>query len=241
MKNMMIILSYGMKMKNRYLIVTTKSWNIHNFSLLKNKFEEDTWHLITDKNDLNYEKIKQIDPDYIFFPHWSWKIPKEIYENFECIVFHMTDLPFGRGGSPLQNLIVRGHKKTKISAIKVTDKLDAGPVYLKKDLSLDGTAETIYKEASKIIFFEMIPFIIKESPKPIPQRGKVTTFKRRKPKDSDISNLDNLNTIFDYIRMLDAEGYPKAFIEKNNIRIEFKNAKKIDNKIVANAKIIIKE
>jgi methionyl-tRNA formyltransferase len=228
-------------MKNRYLIVTTKSWNIHNFSLLKKLFEEDTWHLITDKNDLGYEKIKQIDPDYIFSPHWSWKIPKEIYENFECIVFHMTDLPFGRGGSPLQNLIVRGHEKTKISAIRVTDILDAGPVYLKKELSLKGTAETIYKEASKIIFFEMIPFIIKKSPKPLPQRGKVTTFKRRKPKDSDISNLDNLNKIFDYIRMLDAEGYPKAFLEKNNIRIEFQHAKIENNEIRAYVKIRKKE
>jgi len=29
--------------------------------------------------------------------------------------------------------------------------------------------------------------------------------------------LNELSTIYDYIRMLDAEGYPKAFIEKNNL------------------------
>lgn len=235
------MLSYGMKMKNRYLIVTTKSWNIYNFELLKNKFSNNEWYLIKDKNNFTYDAVIEINPKYIFFPHWSWKIPKDLYQNYECIAFHMTDLPFGRGGSPLQNLIIRDYKKTKISAFKVTDKLDAGSIYLKKDLSLDGTANEIFRRASKIIFFEMIPFIIKNSPKPVPQKGKVTTFKRRKPKDSDISNLDDLNTLFDYIRMLDAEGYPKAFIEKNNIRIEFKNAKKKDNKIVANAKITIKE
>ena len=32
---------------------------------------------------------------------------QEIHENYKCIIFHMTDLPFGRGGSPLQNLISR--------------------------------------------------------------------------------------------------------------------------------------
>jgi len=37
-----------------------------------------------------------------------WIILKEIFENYEIILFHMTDLPYGRGGSPLQNLIVRG-------------------------------------------------------------------------------------------------------------------------------------
>ena len=46
----------------------------------------------------------------------------------------MTDLPYGRGGSPLQNLIARGFLETKISAILVEKQLDAGPVYLKMEL-----------------------------------------------------------------------------------------------------------
>ncbi len=65
---------------------------------------------IRDPKDLEVSKLLEFSPRYIFFPHWSWIIPKEIYEKFECVIFHMTDLPFGRGGSPLQNLIVRGHK-----------------------------------------------------------------------------------------------------------------------------------
>lgn len=44
----------------------------------------------------------------------------------------MTDLPYGRGGSPLQNLIVRNHYKTKISEIRVKKEIDSGPIYLKK-------------------------------------------------------------------------------------------------------------
>ena len=71
----------------------------------------------------------------------------------------MTDLPYGRGGTPLQNLIIRGHSETMISAIRCEKKIDAGPVYLKKKLSLDGTAEKIYLRAYKIIekmIFEII-------------------------------------------------------------------------------------
>lgn len=230
-----------MKMKNRYLIVTTKSWNIHNFELLKNKFSNNEWYLIKDKTNFTYDKVIEINPKYIFFPHWSWKIPKDIYENYDCIAFHMTDLPFGRGGSPLQNLIIRDYKKTKISAFKVTDKLDAGPIYLKKDLSLEGTADEIFRKASKIIFFEMIPYIMKNTPKPHPQKGKTTIFKRRRPEESDISNLNDLDKVYDYIRMLDAKGYPKAFIEKNNLRIEFQDAKKKNDEIRAYVRIKIKE
>ena len=83
-------------------------------------------------------------------PHWSYIIPKDIFNLFNCVVFHMTDLPFGRGGSPLQNLIIRGYEKTKISALKVTNGIDSGPIYLKKPLSLDGTAYEIMIRASQL-------------------------------------------------------------------------------------------
>ena len=227
--------------KKDIIVCTTKSWNVENFKKIKKKFNNLRWHIIKDKKNLKYKDISKIKPKYIFFPHWSWKIPKEIFENFECIAFHMTDLPFGRGGSPLQNLIVRGYKKTKITAFRVTDELDAGPIYLKEELSLEGSAQDIFKRASEIIFYEMIPYIIKESPNPTPQKGKIMTFSRRTSKDSDISNLDDLNKIFDCIRMLDAEGYPKAFLEKNNLQIEFQSAIKKDNEIIVKAKIKIKE
>ena len=76
---------------------------------------------------------------WVLVPHWSWIIPATIHERFEVVIFHMTDLPYGRGGSPLQNLIVRGHERTMISAIRCVEEMDAGPVYLKRELSLHGS------------------------------------------------------------------------------------------------------
>ena len=62
----------------------------------------------------------------------------------------MTDLPYGRGGSPLQNLIIiRGLKTTKITAFKCVAEIDVGPVYLKKTLSLEGNAQDIYFKINK--------------------------------------------------------------------------------------------
>lgn len=219
-----------------YVVATTKSWNVENFKALEKKDKANKWFLITDKDSLVLEKIKKINPRYIFFPHWSWIIPADIYENFECVVFHMADLPYGRGGSPLQNLIVRGHKDTKISALRVVKELDAGPVYFKRNLSLKGSASEILKRCSRIIF-SMIPKIIAIEPKPIEQKGAVVEFKRRKPEDGDISNLENPVKIYDYIRMLDAEGYPRAFLEKNNLRLEFEGAELKDGEVAAQVKI----
>lgn len=222
------------------VIVTQKKWNIKNFYKLQNIFKNYNLCLITELQNLTLQNLQKINPKYIFFPHWSYKIQPEIYNNFSCIVFHMGDLPYGRGGSPLQNLITRGIKHTKISALEVNDVLDGGDIYLKSDLDISkGSAKKNYKKASKIIFFDMISYIVKNNPTPTSQVGKIEIFKRRKREESNIITLTNknLNSIYDFIRMLDAPTYPRAFIELDNFKIEFSNAKKNKKTISGRFKI----
>lgn len=223
----------------RIVIATIKSWNIVNAKKIMNDYASDTeWMLLSDNSDFDVRKIHQFDPDYIFFPHWSWIIPKEIYENYQCIVFHMTDLPFGRGGSPLQNLISMGIQNTKISAISVTKEVDAGNIYLKRDLNLNGTADEIFFRASRIIFFEMIPHILKGDIKPIAQSGEVIHFKRKKPSESEIQkSISSLEELYDHIRMLDGEGYPKAFIRFGKYQLSFSRAGFKGDRVISDVEI----
>ena len=205
------------------IILSEKEWNKNLISTLENAYKNTNWLLINNKNDFNSDVLSKYNINKIFIPHWSYIIPEGIYSNYECIVFHMTDLPYGRGGSPLQNLIVRGHTETKISALRVVKELDAGSIYLKRDLSLSGTAEEIFNRANGIIE-GMISDIISKDIKPKAQEGDVVKFVRRKPQDSNISEIEDLKTAYNYIRMLDAEGYPHAFIETSNLKLEFTNA-----------------
>ena len=174
--------------------------------------------------------------DYIFFPHWSFIIPASIYERFECVLFHMTDLPYGRGGSPLQNLIVRGHKKTMLTAIRVARGLDTGPVYAKEPLSLEGTARDVFARVGTLLF-DMIAGILRTRPEPVPQTGEPTLFKRRKPEDGDLAPLETLDQAYDYIRMLDADGYPAAFVETPHLKFEFTRAARHADEIIADVRI----
>lgn len=167
------------------------------------------------------------DIDTIFFIHYRHKIPPEIYNKYTCIGFHMTDLPYGRGGSPLQNLILRGKKETTLTAFKITDEMDAGDIYLKRELSLSGKAEEIYERVYKLAN-EMIEEIVKTHPTPKPQGECVEYFSRRVPDDSYMKMIT-----YDRIRMVDAEGYPKAFIDHGNQRIEFIDAKETEKGIEA--------
>lgn len=192
--------------------------------------------LITKAEELNYENLVKLDLRYIFFFHWSNLIPAEIYENFECVIFHMTDVPFGRGGSPLQNLIARGIYETKLTALKCVKDLDAGPVYLKKSLSLHGNAEEIYLRATRLSAEMMLEILSKEII-PEAQKGETTIFKRRKPEEGNIVGKDNLQEIYDFIRMLDAEGYPRAFLNIGKINLEFERAALKDGYIKADVTI----
>jgi len=222
------------------LISTIKSWNIDNFYRLKSKYPDINWFLVDKKEDLNIEKIKEIDPKYIFFPHWSWIVPEEIYDNYNAILFHMTDLPFGRGGSPLQNLIIREIYQTKISAIKMERELDSGDIYLQRDFDISiGSAQEIFIRMSDIIFFEMIPNIIENNIVPVPQKGQIITFKRRSVNDSNLLKMEifTIRKVYDFIRMLDAEGYPKAFINLDNLKIKFSEIHLKNNKLIGRFEI----
>ena len=224
---------------SNYIILSQKSWNK---SLLKDLSlkTDDNWVLISSKDDFNNDNLKKINPDKIFIPHWSYLIPELIFNSYECIVFHMTDLPYGRGGSPLQNLILLGHKNTKISALQVESGIDTGDIYLKKDLSLNGTAQDIYERANEVIS-DMIVEIVKTKPVPIKQEGKPTLFKRRKPLMSNINDVESLDEVYDFIRMLDADGYPPAFLETSNCKFEFRKvSKQNDNTLEAYVRIIKK-
>ncbi len=107
---------------------------------------------------------------------------------------------------------------------------------MKRPLSLFGTAEEILLRASKITG-EMIETIVREQPTPQPQTGEPTIFNRRTPRDGNLSELDELDKIFDYIRMLDADGYPHAFLETEHFRLEFCRASMKFDSVIADVKI----
>lgn len=195
---------------------------------------------IRNRDALTREHLEALSPQYIFFPHWSWRIPDEIHHRFECVVFHMTDLPYGRGGTPLQNLIVRDHKETVLSALHCVTELDAGPIYLKRPLSLAGTAEDILLRATDLMQ-DMIVEIVRRHPVPKPQEGEPTVFERRRREDGNLEPLDRLEQIYDYIRMLDAEGYPPAFLETDHFRFEFGEANLVAGAVQAKVRIIKRE
>jgi len=223
----------------RFVFACSRPWGLEAFQRHRPRLPGQ-WTVVTAKADLSLGMLQALQPRYVFFPHWSWIVPDEITKAFECVCFHMTDVPFGRGGSPLQNLIARGMRETRLSALRMTSRPDAGPVYEKRPLDLSGSAEEIYRRAMEITL-DSVAWIVEAEPEPVSQSGEVTVFPRRRPEQSALPVGGSLESIYDHIRMLDAPGYPHAFVDHGSWRLTMTGADREDDHLVAQVRITRRE
>ncbi len=220
----------------KYIVASCKDWHRPMFDEFSAMLPGQ-WEYVSTTDEL----LRAIGSDgvrYVFFLHWSWIVPPEIFQRYECICFHMTDVPYGRGGSPLQNLIAAGQIETKVSALQMVEELDAGPVYAKRDMNLSGRAEDIYLRAGRLSW-EIIRSMVFNELLASPQEGPVTSFKRRKPEQSEMPRSGSLGEIHDHIRMLDAPTYPLAYITYGEFNLVFTHAEVSDGEI--HAKVVIRK
>ena len=191
---------------------------------------------ISQKEELNFEDLKKMNPRFIFFPHWNWKVGSEIYENFECVVFHTGPLPYGRGGSPIQNLILKGIERAPVCALKMTDVLDGGPIYDSLEITLDGNIEQIFSKIAKCVE-ELILKICRYTPIPSPQKGDVVSFRRLSYEDNELLEGYSIKELYDRIRMVDGEGYQRAYIKFGDYKFEFSDSQIVNNELFAKIRI----
>ena len=223
-------------MSNSYIVASNKAWHRPGFDELS-RHEDGRWIWVSSPEELMRRAQDEPNLRYIFFLHWSWRVPAELWSHYECVCFHMTDVPYGRGGSPLQNLIVAGHATTKLTALRMVEEMDAGPAYAKREMSLEGRAEDIYVRAGELSF-EIMCWMIHNNPTAEPQKGAVIGFERRNSGQSVLPEDGSLQLIYDHIRMLDAPTYPLAFLEHGGFRLEFSNAQLLEEEVVA--KVVIR-
>lgn len=219
-----------------YILASKKNYfSINLFNKLKKK--NNNFIFITDKEELKNNIIK-INPLKIFFLHWSFIVPRSIYNKYECINLHVGNLPKGKGGSPIQNQILDGITQSRVNALKMSDDgLDAGPIYCFEYISLQGNLFDIWDTLSKV-GFKLINNIIENKVKPKKQEdNNFKVYKRRKNNKIPFDKEDNLSKIYDFIRMLDSSYYPNPYLQIGNFKLEFNRANFNGEYILCDVKI----
>lgn len=215
-------------MLKKVLCVGYREWALKIYKDLK-KYKSIKIKIIEKKKDLNFTKIKKFNPDLILFYSWSWKIEEKIIFNFKSYMLHPSNLPKFRGGSPIQNQIIRGFKKTKLSLFRIDNTFDGGNILSKKTISLQGNISNIFKEIylkGKILTIGLLKGAYKEKKQKL-KNGSI--YKRRKEIESEITPKE-LKTktneyLYNKVRML-TDPYPNAYIKcRNNKKLYITDTK----------------
>jgi methionyl-tRNA formyltransferase len=142
------------------------------------------------------------------------KIFKNLNLNKHNLVVHESNLPKGKGWSPLTWQILDG----------------AGQIYSQLDIDLDGT-ELIdeIREKQAILTNKLIIDFVKLYPNNvgINQIGIETFYKKRKPEDSVLDIERSLSEQFNLLRVCDNERYP-AYFEIKGIKYYLKIYKNVE-------------
>ncbi len=141
------------------------------------------------------------------------KIKNEVLKlNKHNLVVHGSELPKGRGWSPLTWQILEGKNKIPMTLFEATEEIDAGDIYMQEYLKFKGhELNSEMKEAQGKKIIEMILKFLKKFPKGKKQKGKATFYKKRGPKDSELDINKSLKDLFPLLRVVDNERYPAFF------------------------------
>ena len=117
-------------MKNKILLCFYRDWGARISDTLIERLSK-KYEFYTARHTRELEALNSsVNFDLIFFIGWSWIIEKKILDSSFCICMHPSPLPRYKGGSPIQNQIIKGEKESAVSFFKMTEKIDAGPHYL---------------------------------------------------------------------------------------------------------------
>ncbi|TYB78757.1 formyltransferase family protein [Bizionia myxarmorum] len=161
----------------------------------------------------NHKDVKRGD---LLFLLACEKIFKDLNYNTHNLVIHESNLPKGKGWSPLTWQILEGENKIPITLFEAVEAVDAGEIYLQDYIELDGhelLEEIKHQQGLKTIdlILEFIKNKTKISGKP--QEGESTFYAKRGPKNSALDISKSIDEQFNLLRIVDNERYPAFFIK----------------------------
>jgi len=108
-------------------------------------------------------------------------VPRAVLDLFPdgIVNIHPSLLPRHRGSAPIENTILDGDRQTGVSLMRLSAKMDTGPLYDQKTVALNGTEtkQHLVDRLSAIgvdMVLEHLPKIIDSTAKPTPQTGAAT-------------------------------------------------------------------
>lgn len=148
-------------------------------------------------------------------------IKMDIRSRFKhTLVIHESNLPHGKGWSPVQWQILNGSNSISVSLLEAVDKVDSGDIWKKEIVELEG--HELADEINEQIFpikLDLMDFAVKNMNsinKTVQKEINEPYFPRRTPEDSEIDITTSISEQFNLLRIADNERYPCFFNYKGH-------------------------
>ena len=180
--------------------------------------------------------LKDLNPDLVIVVAYGKIIPKRFLNipKYGFFNVHASLLPKWRGAAPIQRSIMNLDAETGISIMKITEKLDAGPVILQEKIKINENIDTltlsrVLSELGARAMLNSLDEIIDGKAKFIDQNHKQATYAKKILKsEAKIDWKENAKSILAKINGLNPN--PGAWFEYDNQRFKVWKAKIINEK-----------
>lgn len=179
-----------------------------------------------DVNDYEFiREVRALSPDVILVVAYGQKLGKDILEmpRFYCLNIHPSLLPKYRGAAPVARAILNGDTYGGVCVVKVTEKMDAGPILgiTRVEIPFDATTPDMEAKLADIggdLLLEVLQAIHERRHVEIPQDDREATFARKFEKgDGKIDWRKPAHKIHNFVRAL--QPFPCAFTSLNRTRV----------------------
>ncbi len=170
--------------------------------------------------------LKKLMPDLVVVVAYGKILPPKLLK-IDKVIFiniHASLLPKWRGAAPIQRAIMNSDTETGISIMKITPRLDAGPVMLKekikisKEITHQDLSEKLSEIGAKLIL-ESIKLIENNEANFIEQKESEATYaKKIQKKESKINWYESAKKIISKINALSPN--PGCWFEVSDSRIK---------------------
>lgn len=172
-----------------------------------------------------YDTDALVAQDVVFVLGYTRILSADVLaQNKLNLIIHESDLPAGKGFSPVQWQILEGKRSIRVSLIEAAAEVDAGDIIDQTTMELDGYElwpKIRKKQATATIelirsFLDKYPSFSRKK-----QEGAESFYSRRGPKDDRLDETKSLRELLNHFRIADNEKFP-VYFEVNGHRYYLK-------------------
>lgn len=165
-----------------------------------------------------YEEDEVEEGEILVFLSYE-KLFRKLTLNQHNLVIHESDLPKGKGMSPLTWQILEGKNQIPVTLLEATKDIDAGIIYKQSFLELRGDElNPELKHLQGLATIDLVLWFLDNYPNSAngkTQIGDSTFYPRRNANDSELNVDLTIRDQFNLLRVCDNDRYP-AFFHINN-------------------------